>query len=112
LAKVGEHFINNAKSLPQPPREARGMPHQPNYIDLTAALRNANSYEVYKKGSPVIGNVNKNTKALFNKTKAANTDVELLLGNGMIYASTLERHGYDVNSSSQLKAEEEIKHSF
>jgi hypothetical protein len=113
LAKVGERFVNHAKSLKQPPTSMRGTPHQPNYIDDTTALRNANSYEIYRKGKPVIGNVGKpETDKLFENTKDAAIEVELLLGNGIKYAEYVEKNGYDVVSSAQAKAEQEIRAKF
>jgi hypothetical protein len=113
LAVAGEHFVNNAKSLPSPPASMRGTPHQPNYIDLTTNLRNANSYEVSRKGNVIVADVGRqDTAAFFAKERDNSAELELLMGNGMVYASALESKGYDVNSSPQVKAEGEIRGKF
>jgi hypothetical protein len=113
LAAVGEKFVNDAKSLPSPPASMRGTPHRPNYIDDTTNLRNANSYEVSRKGSVIVADVGrKETSAFFAGSRDKDAELELLLGNGMEYASCVEALGYDVNTSPQTKAEQEIRGKF
>jgi hypothetical protein len=113
LAVAGEHFVNHAKSLPSPPASMRGTPHQPNYIDLTTNLRNANSYEVSRKGNVIVADVGRRETAdFFARERDPGAELELLAGNGMAYASYVESKGYDVNSSVQAKVEQEIKGKF
>jgi hypothetical protein len=113
LTVAGEHFVNNAKSLPSPPASNRGTPHQPNYIDDTTNLRNANSYEVSRKGSILASDVGRNeTAEFFSKSRDNGADLELLMGNGMKYASFVEAKGYDVNTSPQMKAQQELNDKF
>lgn len=78
------------------------------YKDRTGNLRNANSYQVFKSGQPVAGDVSAHTAGLFAKDPAVG-DLTLVAGNGMDYASYVEAMGYDVASSGQLAAERVIE---
>lgn len=112
LAEVGETYVNDARSLPSPPASMRGKPHQPNYIDETSNLRNANSYEVYDDGQSVFQAVGRpETRAFFDREKDGD-GIEILMGNGMEYASHLEGKGYEVASGPFVRAEDNLRKKF
>lgn len=99
LCIIGENYVNEAKE--------RGT-----YQDRTTNLRNANSYRVYIDGVPYRESIGRTeTNAMFDKMKI-DTGIQLVVGNGINYASLVEGKGYNVTSSGFLKMEKEIRELF
>jgi len=98
-AKIGEAYI----------AEARKKGKTKDYIDRSGYLRNANSYRVYIDGVNVFENIGVRTTAdAFDKVTLIPKGVQLVVGNGMHYATYVERLEYDVASSGFLLVERMI----
>lgn len=112
LAHAGEQLITHARTLPSPPREMRGTPHQPNYIDWSENLRNSTGYIVTINGNIVVGGQfdesfeggregRKFAESLASKFPRG---IVLIVVAGMNYAAYVEAKGYDVLTSSEILA--------
>ncbi|WP_353122663.1 hypothetical protein [Dysgonomonas capnocytophagoides] len=96
LSRIGEMYVIESRT--------RGS-----YQDQTENLRNANSYAVFRNGELKQGNFGRpETKALFEKVKTG-VGLELIVGNGMNYASFVEGHNFNVYSSGFLLVEREVR---
>lgn len=95
LSKIGEKYIAEARS-------------KGSFTDRTGNLRNANSYVVYLDGVPLFQSVGRDeTSTMFEEVKSAK-GLQLIVGNGMEYASYVEGKGFDVSSAGFIKVREEI----
>lgn len=117
LSAIGEKVVNHARSLPSPPQTMAGQPHQPNYIDWTANLRNSIGYvivvdgQVHKMGAfgkPGGSGEGRSTGQAYARSLAREfpEGIALVVVAGMRYASYVSAKGYDVLDSSELLAEE------
>ena len=115
LSAIGEKVVNHARSLPSPPQTMAGQPHQPNYIDWTANLRNSIGYVIVVDGQVhgmgKFGNGSsegKSTGQAYARSLAPEfpEGIALVVVAGMRYASYVSAKGYDVLDSSELLAEE------
>lgn len=96
-AKIGEAYIAEARSKAA------------NYTDRSGYLRQANSYRVYIDGINVFENLGVRTTAdAFDKVTLIPKGVQLIVGDGMHYASYVERKGFNVASSGFLLVERMI----
>jgi len=96
LSKIGEMYIATSRE-------------KGNYQNRTGVLRNANSYRVYLDGKSISELVSENeTSEMFDKMKS-NSGLQLIVGNGMEYASFVEGKGFDVSTSGFLKVMEEVQ---
>jgi hypothetical protein len=95
FTRIGEKYANLAKQTGT-------------YMDRTGNLRNSNSYRVYRDGAVVADRIDRpETGRMFEKL-ATGKGVELIVGNGMEYASFVEGKGYNVVSEAFLWVESEI----
>lgn len=96
LVRIGEMYIIESRS--------RGS-----YTDRTTNLRNANSYAVYRDGILMYGNFGRPETQTFFESNKYGIGLELIVGNGMEYASFVEGKNFNVCSSGFLKVESEVK---
>lgn len=99
LQRVGEVYASTAKQ-------------KGNYKDQTSNLRNANGYGIFEDGSLVDSVPGRPETEQGIKEQSVMADIELVCGNGMDYASYVQRKGYDVTDSGQLAAESEARKQF
>jgi hypothetical protein len=96
LMRIGEMYVSTAR--------ANG-----NYTDQTTNLRTAHGYIVYRDGVSVFESIGRpETMQMFEEMKTG-IGVELIVGDGMNYASFVEGKGYDVSTSGMLKVESEVR---
>ena len=117
LSAIGEEVVNHARSLPSPPKEMKGKPHKPNYIDWSSNLRSSIGYvisvngRIYGQGGfePEKGG-DKGAKqgAAFAKRLVSQypKGICLIVVAGMRYATYVSAKGYDVLDSSELLADQ------
>jgi len=99
LSRIGEEYVNEAKE-------------SGNYQDHTKNLRNANSYRVYIDGKVIYESIGRpETNIMFEKM-AIPKGIQLVIGNGMQYASFVESKGFNVVSSGFLSVERKIRELF
>jgi len=92
LAKIGEEYTNESKA-------ATYGEYGKQYKNRTHNLRNANAYRIYIDGKPFIeSEMRPETNILFQE-KMIPEGVQLIVGNGMNYATYVERREYNVVSS-------------
>ena len=96
LARIGEIYVIESRS-------------KGSYTDRTTNLRNANSYAVYEDGIPIYENFGRPETQAFFDSKKNGVGLELIVGNGMEYASFVEGKNFDVCSSGFLKVESEVR---
>lgn len=120
LSVAGERGRNEAVSLPSPSVLMRSQPHQPNYIDDTANLRNSIGYIIVEKGRAVNsgkfgrnGNVStEGAQAGKNYAQSLAADhtkgFSLIFVAGMSYASYVQDRGYDVIASAVILIRREV----
>lgn len=105
-----------ARSLPQPPPEMRGTPHQPHYIDDTGYLRGSIGFAIYNNGALVEenfeGTENGNAGREASQGQAAGRNLAKEIAGrftdgivavvvcGAEYAAAVEANGYDVLTGS------------
>lgn len=105
-----------ARSLPQPPAEMRGKPHQPNYIDDTGYQRGSIGFAIYNNGTLVEENFegtesgNAGQGAAQGQAAGRNLANEIAgrFSEGIVavvvcgaeYAAAVEANGYDVLTGS------------
>ena len=95
LARIGELYVIESRT-------------NKTYSDQTGNLRSANSYRVYRDGVPIKEMIGlPETTKIFDELKTGK-GLELIVGNGMQYASFVEGKGFNVCSSGFLKVENEI----
>lgn len=99
LQRVGEVYASTAKQ-------------KGSYKDQTSNLRNANGYGIFEEGSLIENVAGRPETEQGIKDQPIKADIELVCGNGMDYASSVQRKGYDVTDSGQLAAEAEAKKLF
>lgn len=108
--------VDAARSLPSPPVDMRGKPHQPNYIDKTGYLRGSIGYAIYKDGATIAENFegtengNAGAEAAQGQAAARNLAAEVaghysqgvvaVVVCGSEYAAAVESYGYDVLTGS------------
>lgn len=100
LFRIGEAYVNEAKESGA-------------YQNRTKNLRNANSYRVYIDGKVVHESIGRpETNAMFEKMRIPE-GIQLIVGNGMNYASFVEsKHGLNVSSSGFLLVERRVRELF
>lgn len=99
LTEIGELYVAEARN-------------KGSFTDQTGNLRNAHSYVVYKGGVQVAGRIGRpDTLELFEKAKV-NEGIQLIVGDGMMYASFVEGKGFDVTASGFLMVEREVRKLF
>lgn len=99
LARIGEMYVSES-------RNSR------TYKDRTGNLNNANSYRVYRDGVEVVGSTGRpETGSMFNQLKTGK-GLELIVGNGMEYASFVEGKGFNVTTSGFMLVEREVREMF
>lgn len=97
LQRIGEAYINRARE-------------NGSYQDRTTNLRNAHSYRVYRDGKNVAESMGtlaseaNPTDAMFEELKSG-VGYELIVGDGMEYASFVEGKNYDVSESGFMLVE-------
>ncbi len=96
LSRIGEMYVAESRS-------------KGSYQDQTGNLRNANSYAVYEDGIPIFENFGRPETQAFFDSKKNGVGLELIVGNGMEYASFVEGKNFDVCSSGFLKVESEVR---
>ncbi|MDR1582897.1 MAG: hypothetical protein LBS55_06495 [Prevotellaceae bacterium] len=100
LSRIGEMYVSMARS------DSRAYKV---YTDRTANLRTAHSYAVYEDGVAIYESIGRpETQQMFERMKEG-TGIELLVGNGMNYASFVEGKGFDVSTAGFMKVESEIR---
>lgn len=99
LQRVGEVYASTAKE-------------KGSYKDHTSNLRNANRYGIKENGSLTEISSGRPETEQGIKDQPVKTEMELICGNGMPYASHVQRKGYDVTDSAQLAAEAEARKQF
>jgi len=79
------------------------------YKDQTGNLRNAHSYIIYKDGEKVAGVIGRpETLKMFEHMKV-DDGIQLIVGDGMDYASYVEGKGYNVCTSGFMQTERETR---
>ncbi len=99
LQRVGEVYASTAKE-------------KGSYKDQTGNLRNANGYGIKENGSLTDISSGRSETERGIKGQSVKAEIELICGNGMDYASHVQRKGYDVTDSAQLAAEAEARKQF
>lgn len=99
LQRVGEVYASTAKE-------------SGSYKDKTGNLRNANGYGIKENGSLTDISSGRPETEQGIKRQSVKAEIELICGNGMDYASSVQRKGYDVTDSAQLAAEAEARKQF
>ncbi len=99
LQRVGEVYASTAKE-------------KGSYKDHTSNLRNANGYGIKENGSLTDISSGRPETEQGIKAQSTKAEIELICGNGMDYASYVQRKGYDVTDSAQLAAEAEARKLF
>lgn len=99
LQRVGEVYTSTAKE-------------KGSYKDQTSNLRNANGYGIKEDGSLTEVSSGRPETEQGIKGQPVKAEIELICGNGMDYASHVQRKGYDVTDSAQLAAEAEARKQF
>lgn len=100
LFKIGEAFVNEAKESGA-------------YQDQTTNLRNANSYRVYIDGRVVHESIGRPETNVMFQGMVVPDGIQLVVGNGMNYASFVEsKHGLNVVSSGFLLVERKVRELF
>lgn len=99
LQRVGEVYASTAKQ-------------KGNYKDQTSNLRNAHGYGIFEDGSLADNASGRPETEQGIKDHPIKADIEVVCGNGMDYASYVQRKGYDVTDSGQLAAEAEARKQF
>ena len=99
LQRVGEVYASTAKE-------------KGSYKDQTSNLRNANGYGIKENGSLTDISSGRPETEQGIKRQSVKAEIELICGNGMDYASYVQRKGYDVTDSAQLAAEAEARKQF
>lgn len=106
LQRVGEVYASTAKE-------------KGSYEDQTGNLRGGNGYTLFEDNSLVESSIGVNKsgeKVNLSldeiKSQSTKAEIELICGNGMDYASHVQRKGYDVTDSAQLAAEAEARKQF
>ena len=99
LLRVGEVYISTSKE-------------SGSYQDDTGNLRNANGYGLKEHGTltTIVAGRSETEKGI--EVQSAKTEIEVICGNGMDYASHVQRKGYVVTDAGQLAAEAEAKRLF
>lgn len=119
LLYIGEQCVNHARSLPSPsladfPDPNNVPPHQPNYIDRTANLRNSIGYAVicdgeiiqnYFDSQPSSEGSSKGNEAILSIAKKYQTGYVLCVVAGEKYGIYVTEKGYDVIDSATIIGE-------
>jgi len=116
LQRVGENFVNNARSVNS-------------YLDQTGNLRSSIGYGIVKNGQVVTKNFERKNKAIKKAVQEGGDGVDvglrfllqmaldhprgyvLICVAGMKYAAAVEANGYDVITNSSSLATDELKES-
>jgi hypothetical protein len=107
LQRIGEEFVNNARS-------------NDTYKDQTGNLRSSIGYVILKDGAQVFGSGFEQVKKGVEGTKSGPALIEdlairyargyvLIVVAGMDYALAVETKGYDVLTASSIVAERDLK---
>jgi hypothetical protein len=105
LTAIGEDYIIEGR------RQKGG--DNGDYNDQTGNLRNAHSYIIYVNGLPVLQQTGRpETLEMFEKLKDRSEMIQLIVGDGMEYASFVEGKGYNVCSSAFLGVERRVREVF
>jgi hypothetical protein len=100
LKRIGEIYVSTAKS------DSRAKKV---YTDRSGNLRSANSYAVYEDGVTVFESIGRQeTRQMFEDMKEGK-GIELIVGDGMNYASFVEGRSYDVSKAGFEKVESEVR---
>jgi hypothetical protein len=100
LKRIGEIYVSTAQSDARADRV---------YTDRTKNLRGANSYAIYEEGVTVFESIGRpETRQMFEDMKEGK-GIELIVGDGMNYASFVEGRNYDVSKAGFQKVESEIR---
>lgn len=116
LEKACFDTVDAARSLPSPPIDMIGKPHQPNYIDQTGYLRGSIGYAIYNNGSTVTedftgtesGNAGQKAAQGQATGRALAKEISGRFSEGIVavvvcgaeYAAAVEANGYDVLTGS------------
>ena len=99
LTNIGERYINEGRE-------------SGTYTDRTGNLRNAHSYIINKDGDRIAGVTGRpETLQMFESMKTS-IGIQLIVGDGMNYASFVEGRGYNVSTSGFMQVEREIREKF
>jgi hypothetical protein len=99
LKRIGEIYVSTAQSDSRADKV---------YTDRTKNLRGANSYVIYEDGITVFESIGRpETRQMFEDIKEGK-GIELIVGDGMNYASFVEKRDYDVSKAGFMKVESEI----
>jgi hypothetical protein len=100
LKRIGEIYVSTARSDSRADKV---------YTDRTGNLRGANSYVIYEDGVIIFESIGRpETRQMFEDMKERK-GIELIVGNGMNYASFVEGKGFDVSTSGFRKVESEVR---
>lgn len=99
LQRIGEIYVATSRE-------------KGSYTDQTGNLRSANGYGIVEDGvlTEVVTGRTETIEGIRQETVKA--DMELIVGDGMNYASSVEARGKDVSSSGFLAAEKEARKLF
>lgn len=107
--------VERARNLPSPDETLRGKPHQPNYIDNTANLRQSIGFAIYDQGVKVAYNFTQQGEgsaqglAVCDETAARFPDkIVAIVVAGMNYAAAVESKGYFVLTEPASHLGEEL----
>lgn len=107
MQRIGESYINEG-------RRATDYSGLKRYENHTNNLRNAHSFRIYRDGQKVtdhMGEINgmaNPTDAMFEE-KVKGDGYELIVGDGMDYASHVEGKGYNVSTSGFMLVERKVE---
>lgn len=120
LEVAGEKGRNEAVSLPSPPVTMRERPHQPNYIDDSANLRNSIGYVIVeigrkinpgkfgRKGGDSTEGVQAGRRYADQLAGEPAKGISLIFVAGMRYASYVQDRGYNVIASAVILMRREV----
>lgn len=104
LARIGEMYVIGARS------KELNLAALKKHQDWTTNLKHAHSYVVYFDGKPLFEDYGMpETKTFFNSLKKDVKGFQLIVGNGMEYASFVEGKGFNVTQGGLLFVENEVK---
>lgn len=104
LARVGEMYVAGSRS------KELNLAGLKKHQDWTTNLKHAHSYVVFIDGEPLFEDYGRpETRTFFNSLKDNTKGFQLIVGNGMEYASFVEGKGFDVTQGGLLFVENEVK---
>lgn len=104
LARIGEEYVAGSRG------KDLNLGDLKKHQDWTHNLQHAHSYVVYFDGKPLFEDYGMpETKTFFNSLREDASGFQLIVGNGMEYASWVEGKGFNVTQGGLLFVENKVR---